>query len=132
LFSGISLVNQPSILKLSAVSLSQSDGYDVYNPRNSQQPAYVPGDAFSPSSPAYGRYRQGPYATDGLESGRASTIGTDIFNRGPFNSSRTALNHDWRNTDLASQDGTTRGDEECTLSVARMAFSTVIWQPCRS
>ncbi|KAA1096243.1 hypothetical protein PGT21_010028 [Puccinia graminis f. sp. tritici] len=90
----------------------ESDGYDVYNPRNPQQPAYVPGDAFSPSSPAYGRYRQGPYATDGLESGRASTIGTDSFNPGPFNSSRTALNHDWRNSDLASQDGTTFGDEK--------------------
>ncbi|KNZ63133.1 uncharacterized protein VP01_1183g4 [Puccinia sorghi] len=90
----------------------QSDGYDLYSGRNPQQPAYATGDAFSPSSPAYGRYRQGAYATDGLESGRASTIGTDSFNPTPFNSSRTALNQDWRNSDLASQDGTTFGDEK--------------------
>ncbi|POV95141.1 hypothetical protein PSHT_15831 [Puccinia striiformis] len=90
----------------------QSDGYDAYNGRNPQQPGYVAGDAFSPSSPAYGRYRPGAYATDGLESGRASTIGTDSFNPGPYNSSRTALNHDWRHSDLGSQDGTTFGDEK--------------------
>ncbi|KAI9617109.1 hypothetical protein KEM48_004966 [Puccinia striiformis f. sp. tritici PST-130] len=63
-------------------AMLMSDGYDAYSgTRNPQQPGYVPGDAFSPSSPAYGRYRQ-------------------------------ALNHDWRNSDLGSQDGTTFGDEK--------------------
>lgn len=74
----------------------------------------MPADTFSPSSPAYGRYRQGPYAGDGLESGRASTIGTDAgFVPGlPYNSSRTALNHEWRTSDTGSHDGVNYPDEK--------------------
>ncbi|PLW34692.1 hypothetical protein PCANC_12257 [Puccinia coronata f. sp. avenae] len=86
-----------------------SDGYDIYTGRNPQQVGHVPGgDPFSPSpSPVHGRYRQGSYTNDGLESARASTIGTDSFNPSPYNSSHTALNHEWRHSDMASQDGTT-------------------------
>lgn len=45
----------------------------------------------------FGRYREGSF---GVASGRASTIGTDhIPNNGmPNNSSRVALNNDWRNS----------------------------------
>ncbi|PLW11866.1 hypothetical protein PCASD_21714 [Puccinia coronata f. sp. avenae] len=86
-----------------------SDGYDIYTGRNPQQGGHVPGgDPFSPSpSPVHGRYRQGSYPNDGFESARASTIGTDSFNPSPYNSSHTALNHEWRHSDMASQDGTT-------------------------
>ncbi|OAV93223.1 hypothetical protein PTTG_01636, partial [Puccinia triticina 1-1 BBBD Race 1] len=97
--------------QLSSESLSSGERTKTENSqhRNPHPPGSVPADSFSP---AYGRYRQGSYATDGLESGCASTIGTDSFNAGPFNSSGTALNHDWRNSDLGSQDGTTCGDEK--------------------
>ncbi|KAH9810839.1 glycosyl transferase family group 2-domain-containing protein [Melampsora americana] len=92
----------------------ESDGYDVYQNGQASQSGYMPTDAFSPSSPSYGRYRQGAYNADGLESGRASTIGTDAgFVPGlPYNSSRTALNHEWRTSDNGSHDGGNYVDEK--------------------
>ena len=59
---------------------------------------YHPGG--SPGS-NFGRYREGSFGQhSGLESGRASTIGTDHMpaNNMPQNSSRVALNSDWRNS----------------------------------
>jgi hypothetical protein len=50
----------------------------------------------SPSSPNSGRYREGSFGhASGIESGRASTIGTE-HGAIPYNSSRVALNNDWR------------------------------------
>ncbi|KAA1096238.1 hypothetical protein PGT21_009736 [Puccinia graminis f. sp. tritici] len=92
----------------------EPDGYDGTNNRTNHPKGHPSAESLSPSSPAYGRYRQGTYAVDGLESGRASTIGTDAgYNGGiPYDSSRTALNHEWRNSELASQDGVTFADEK--------------------
>ncbi|MBW0505521.1 hypothetical protein O181_045236 [Austropuccinia psidii MF-1] len=93
----------------------QSGNYDVYNNRTTpHQTNYIHSDSVLASSPSYGRYRQGSYPADGLESGRASTIGTDIgFNPNlPYNSSRTALNHEWRHSDQGSHDGTNYVDEK--------------------
>ncbi|CAH7666424.1 glycosyl transferase family group 2-domain-containing protein [Phakopsora pachyrhizi] len=91
----------------------ESDGYDIYHNRINSQPSYT-NESFSVSSPSYGRYRQGSYGADGLESGRASTIGTDTgFTPGlPYNSSRTALNHEWRTSDQGSHDGIHYVDEK--------------------
>jgi hypothetical protein len=54
------------------------------------------------SSPGghFGRYREGSFGQhSGVESGRASTIGTDHSPSGlPNNSSRVALNNEWRNS----------------------------------
>lgn len=54
------------------------------------------------SSPGghFGRYREGSFGQhSGIESGRASTIGTDHSPSGlPHNSSRVALNNEWRNS----------------------------------
>ncbi|KAI9612631.1 hypothetical protein H4Q26_007788 [Puccinia striiformis f. sp. tritici PST-130] len=82
--------------------------------RNHHPSAHPSAESLPATSPAYGRYRQGAYGADGLESGRASTIGTDTgFNAGiPHNSSRTALNNEWRNSELGSQDGVTFADEK--------------------
>ncbi|KAH9457125.1 hypothetical protein MJO28_011336 [Puccinia striiformis f. sp. tritici] len=88
--------------------------YDGPNSRNHHPSAHPSAESLPATSPAYGRYRQGAYGADGLESGRASTIGTDTgFNAGiPHNSSRTALNNEWRNSELGSQDGVTFADEK--------------------
>ncbi|GAA5949158.1 hypothetical protein JCM21900_004887 [Sporobolomyces salmonicolor] len=61
------------------------------------------GGAYHPGgSPGSGfRYREGSFGHhSGVESGRASTIGTDHMpsNGMPHNSSRVALNNDWRNS----------------------------------
>ncbi|TNY18979.1 family 2 glycosyltransferase [Rhodotorula diobovata] len=61
------------------------------------------GGLYHPNSPGsgFGRYREGSFGQhSGLESGRASTIGTDHIpaNNMPQNSSRVALNSDWRNS----------------------------------
>ncbi|GAA5832241.1 hypothetical protein JCM11251_004290 [Rhodosporidiobolus azoricus] len=58
---------------------------------------------YHPGSPGshFGRYREGSFGQhSGLESGRASTIGTDHIpaHNMPQNSSRVALNQDWRNS----------------------------------
>ncbi|POY71974.1 hypothetical protein BMF94_4983 [Rhodotorula taiwanensis] len=61
---------------------------------------YAPYDANSPPA-HFGRYREGSFGQhSGIESGRASTIGTDHMaaNNMPQNSSRVALNSDWRNS----------------------------------
>ena len=44
------------------------------------------------------RYRQGSYAGSGAESARASSIGTDHVANIPYNTSRVALNHEWRSS----------------------------------
>lgn len=72
----------------------------------SGHPAYGVGyqDAglYNPSSPSahFGRHREGSFGQhSGIESGRASTIGTDHSPSGlPHNSSRVALNNEWRNS----------------------------------
>ncbi|GAA5994904.1 uncharacterized protein JCM10292_004422 [Rhodotorula paludigena] len=61
------------------------------------------GGMYHPGSPNshFGRYREGSFGQhSGLESGRASTIGTDHMpaHNMPQNSSRVALNSDWRNS----------------------------------
>ncbi|KAI5478547.1 egghead protein (zeste-white 4 protein), glycosyltransferase family 2 protein [Pseudohyphozyma bogoriensis] len=63
---------------------------------------YDHADLYHPSSPSsnFGRYREGSFGhASGIESGRASTIGTDHSPSGlPHNSSRVALNNEWRNS----------------------------------
>lgn len=76
----------------------------VFSQSESGHPAYGGAyqDGFNPSSPSahFGRYREGSFGQQsGIESGRASTIGTDHSPSGlPHNSSRVALNNEWRNS----------------------------------
>ncbi|KAK4057614.1 hypothetical protein OIO90_001261 [Microbotryomycetes sp. JL221] len=61
---------------------------------------YQDGMLYNSPSGHFGRYREGSFGQhSGLESGRASTIGTDHSPSGlPNNSSRVALNNEWRNS----------------------------------
>jgi len=74
---------------------SDSTGYvdqPMYHPSS-------PSSAQSHGSPAFdSRYRDNSYSGSGLNSARASTIGTDHIPSMPYNSSRTALNHEWQNS----------------------------------
>lgn len=84
----------------------------MYQNKSANQSGYMPTDLYSPSGSPGHRYRQGSYAGSGLESGRASTIGTDAgFIPGlPYNSSRTALNNEWRSE--GSHEGHSPYDEK--------------------
>lgn len=81
----------------------------MYQNKSANQSGYMPTDVYSPGGSPGHRWRQGSYTGSGLESGRASTIGTDAgFIPGlPYNSSRTALNNEWR-----SEEGHDRYDEK--------------------
>lgn len=74
----------------------------AYNTRQNGSTGYVDASLYHPSSPdsRFGRYREGSFGhASGLESGRASTIGTDHSPGSiPYNSSRVALNNEWRNS----------------------------------
>lgn len=97
---------------------SEPEGFDALDSRFQNLHHQSTPDSLSPSFPAYGRYRQGAYGNDGLESGRASTVGTDTgFHAGmPHNSSRTALNREWRNSEQGSQDGVMFADEKYEIT----------------
>ena len=74
----------------------------MYARNNNGSTGYVDASLYHPSSPdsRFGRYREGSFGqASGLESGRASTVGTDHSpNNIPYNSSRVALNNEWRNS----------------------------------
>lgn len=82
--------------------------------KGSNNSGYVDAALYHPSSPSsngghggqYPRYRQGSFNGSGIESGRASTIGTDHVHGAqlPYNSSRVALNQEWRNSADAGVD----------------------------
>ena len=79
------------------------NGDGMYDRTNNSSTGYVDASLYHPSSPdsRFGRYREGSFGhASGLESGRASTIGTDHnpSNNIPYNSSRVALNNEWRNS----------------------------------
>ncbi|GAA5944520.1 hypothetical protein JCM10213_008052, partial [Rhodosporidiobolus nylandii] len=92
-------------------TMSSEGSYEARNNQNSesghghgQYGAYQdPNGLYHPGSPGshFGRYREGSFGQhSGVESGRASTIGTDHMpaHNMPQNSSRVALNQDWRNS----------------------------------
>lgn len=87
----------------------QSDAGHQYNDNNgmyasrtaNNSTGYVDAPLYHPSSPSsaqshgtYGRFRTGSYP--GLDSSRTSSIGTHEGNNIPYNTSRTALNNEWR------------------------------------
>ncbi|KAL8283223.1 hypothetical protein RQP46_006001 [Phenoliferia psychrophenolica] len=78
------------------------NGDGMYNRNNDSQTGYVDASLYHPSSPdsRFGRYREGSFGhASGLESGRASSVGTDHSPGNiPYNSSRVALNNEWRNS----------------------------------
>lgn len=96
--SSLSLVGDGALT--SPLSPWQSESGHIegdYNQRNNST-GYADAGLYHSSSPSSGRYREGSFGhASGIESGRASTIGTDHGAPSiPFNSSRVALNNDWR------------------------------------
>lgn len=76
----------------STPSYNQSGYVDqpLYNNLNGNSPVSSHAHGFG------GRHRQGSYTGSGLDSARASTIGTDHMHNNGINSSRVALNQEWR------------------------------------
>ncbi|CDR39189.1 RHTO0S04e02630g1_1 [Rhodotorula toruloides] len=100
-------VDAPSNSRMARPETMSSDGsFDAKHMSESghgHYGAYGADGMFHPGSPTghFGRYREGSFGQhSGLESGRASTIGTDHIpsHNMPQNSSRVALNSDWRNS----------------------------------
>lgn len=88
---------------------SHEQGTGLYDARGyTDQTGYVDQPMYHPSSPSSAqshgspafdsRYRDHSYSGSGVNSARASTIGTDHMPSMPYNSSRTALNNEWRNS----------------------------------
>ncbi|KDE09694.1 hypothetical protein MVLG_00097 [Microbotryum lychnidis-dioicae p1A1 Lamole] len=101
-------VDQPTQMHQRPDTMSSDGSYDrtanAYNSESSHH-GYATGyqeGQYNPSSPSsnFGRYREGSFGQhSGIESGRASTIGTENMHSGlPANSSRVALNNDWRHS----------------------------------
>ena len=75
----------------------------MYASRTANNSGFVDAPLYHPSSPSsaqshntYGRFRTGSYP--GLDSSRTSSIGTHEGANLPYNTSRTALNNEWRHS----------------------------------
>lgn len=94
---------------LFCLSIQSNDGHHGYSEglyasrTANNSTGYVDAPLFHPSSPGsaqshntYGRFRTGSYP--GLDSSRTSSIGTHEGANIPYNTSRTALNNEWRHS----------------------------------
>lgn len=84
-----------------ASSYNQHPSAQFYNAgQNNSSTGYIDAGLYHPSSPSqspYGRTRAGSFGNgSGLDSARASTVGTDHMAAPGYNGSRVALNNEWR------------------------------------